>query len=225
MLAGLLYIIYIALEPWVRRLWPQTMVGWSRLITGHPRDPKVGSDCLAGAVWGVGWGLMYVAHNGYFNSRGWISGTRLQTSSLSGGRFLIEAISGALTTSLQTAFVLFFIILFFKAVLRKQWIAAAAFSLLWGALSAMASLYFDVEFPYYVLVNALFVIMLVRFGLLCSIVGFFCFTLISTAPVTMDLSAWYSSASLFPMLIVLAIAAYGFHTTMGGRSILKAELQ
>ena len=223
LLAGLLYILYIALEPWVRRLWPRTMVGWSRVVTGHPRDPKVGTDLLIGAVWGVGWGLLYLAHNALFNSLGWQAGSRLMPLTLSGGRFLVESSAAALNMTMQIAFILFFIILTLKAVLRKEWLTAVVFCLLWGGVAGFTSYYFQVDFPFFILIYALFVGMLIRFGLLCNVIGNFCYTLIATAPVTMDLSAWYSFSSVFPLLLVLAVAIYGFRTTMGGRSILKAD--
>jgi hypothetical protein len=32
--AGLLWLIYIALEPFVRRRWPHMLVSWTRLLSG-----------------------------------------------------------------------------------------------------------------------------------------------------------------------------------------------
>ena len=43
-MAALAWIIYIACEPYVRRLWPQTMVGWTRALSGRFKDPLVGRD-------------------------------------------------------------------------------------------------------------------------------------------------------------------------------------
>jgi hypothetical protein len=55
---GLLYtalivVLYLALEPLVRRKAPETLIGWSRLLAGQFRDPLVGRDLLIGAVYGV----------------------------------------------------------------------------------------------------------------------------------------------------------------------------
>jgi hypothetical protein len=44
------WTVYVALEPYVRRLWPDALLGWSRLLTGHIRDPRVGRDLLTG-IW------------------------------------------------------------------------------------------------------------------------------------------------------------------------------
>ena len=42
--AGLLWLLYLALEPYVRRFWPATLVSWSRLMARQWRDPLVGRD-------------------------------------------------------------------------------------------------------------------------------------------------------------------------------------
>jgi len=41
--------LYIAIEPYVRRRWPVTLISWSRLLAGGIRDPLVGRDVLVGA--------------------------------------------------------------------------------------------------------------------------------------------------------------------------------
>src|SRR5262249_52615136 len=46
------WILYLALEPWVRRRWPQTMISWTRLVSGQLRDPLVGRDILFGVMLG-----------------------------------------------------------------------------------------------------------------------------------------------------------------------------
>ncbi len=50
---GLVWIFYLALEPYVRRVWPETVISWSRLLAGRWIDPLVGRDVLIGAVVGT----------------------------------------------------------------------------------------------------------------------------------------------------------------------------
>ena len=47
------WVLYIAMEPYVRRRWPATLVSWSRLLAGGFRDPLVGRDVLAGCLLGA----------------------------------------------------------------------------------------------------------------------------------------------------------------------------
>ena len=50
LVAGLVALLYLALEPYVRRKQPQTLISWSRLLSGKVRDPLVGHDLLVGSL-------------------------------------------------------------------------------------------------------------------------------------------------------------------------------
>ena len=59
LLATLLWLFYLALEPYVRRLRPWTLVSWTRLLNGGYRDAVVGRDVLIGMVWGAGAAVLF----------------------------------------------------------------------------------------------------------------------------------------------------------------------
>jgi hypothetical protein len=55
LLAGALcWVLYTALEPYVRRRWPQALISWTRLLAGSLRDSLVGGQVLIGIVLGLG---------------------------------------------------------------------------------------------------------------------------------------------------------------------------
>jgi hypothetical protein len=55
LLDGCVFAIpYLALEPYVRRRWPQSFISWSRTIAARWWDPLVGSQVLAGIALGIG---------------------------------------------------------------------------------------------------------------------------------------------------------------------------
>ncbi len=58
-LSGAMWIFYMAIEPWVRRQWPKSIISWSRLLAGSWRDPVVGRDILIGVALGVVWILVF----------------------------------------------------------------------------------------------------------------------------------------------------------------------
>src|SRR5215469_9831882 len=60
-MAGFLWVLYIALEPYVRCKWPQTIVSWTRLTSGKWRDAMVGRDMLFGTALGLAWTLVFFA--------------------------------------------------------------------------------------------------------------------------------------------------------------------
>ena len=51
--AALVWLFYLAVEPYARRLRPWTLVSWTRLLGGGLGDPVVGRDTLVGLAWAV----------------------------------------------------------------------------------------------------------------------------------------------------------------------------
>ena len=54
-----MWMLYLAIEPWIRRRWPHAIISWSRLISGQLRDPLVGRDILLGVTFGAVWILIF----------------------------------------------------------------------------------------------------------------------------------------------------------------------
>ena len=52
-LAGIIWLVYIAVEPYLRKHWPHALISWNRLLAGRVRDPLVGRDLLVGSAIGV----------------------------------------------------------------------------------------------------------------------------------------------------------------------------
>ena len=48
--AGGLWLLYVAIEPYVRRNWPDSLISWSRFCAGRVRNALVASHILAGLV-------------------------------------------------------------------------------------------------------------------------------------------------------------------------------
>ncbi|HZE89446.1 MAG TPA: serine/threonine-protein kinase, partial [Verrucomicrobiae bacterium] len=55
--AGLAWLLYVALEPIVRKQWPDSIITWTRLLAGRFNDPMVGRDLLLGALLGTSMAL------------------------------------------------------------------------------------------------------------------------------------------------------------------------
>ena len=50
---GLAWVYYLAIEPYVRRFWPDALLAWTRLWSGRLRDPRVGRELLIGMAFGA----------------------------------------------------------------------------------------------------------------------------------------------------------------------------
>lgn len=71
-------------------------------------------------------------------------------------------------------------------------------------------------------ISALLVFILVRFGILALMAGFFVFQILRTFPLTADFSTWYAGSSLFAIASVLVLTAYASYTALAGRPLFKA---
>jgi serine/threonine-protein kinase len=224
--AGMLWLLYIALEPYVRRRWPNTIISWSRVLSGGGlRDPLVGRDVLVGILFGIGLGLLSqfgdlvrlwrgaAPHLGHVPLDAWL-----------GVRYLIA--SGFLS-SLIVAIVLtlsmFFLMFLLRVVTRRQWLAGAIFVLFWVVLGVLGSNSPMIDLVFAGLSFAALVIILLRFGLVALACGIFVGSLFPLVPITTDFSAWYAGSALFTLLAVLALAVYAFHTSLGGQKVFAGK--
>jgi hypothetical protein len=217
--AGVLWFFYIALEPFVRRHWPQTLIAWSRLLAGQIRDPLVGKGMLIGVVFGVGYNLLFFVHR-IFDQRiadAPESGTDLRA--LLGVRPFADAVLARIEGTLLLSLGLFLAIFLLRLLLRKQWIAAVAFVILGAGQQLSRSDHPAIDAPLMIAIYALLVVILMRFGLLALGACIFVTNSIPALLFTADFSAWYGVSSIAIILIVLALAAWGFHTAMAGRPI------
>jgi serine/threonine-protein kinase len=220
--AAVAWVLYLALEPYVRRRWPQTLISWSRLFAGRVRDPLVGSDILYGLVLAVIWGLLFEVRfqvASYFggppnrNNLEWIESSG--SAMASWVRHIPQAVQGGL---------LFFFLLFvMRVVLRKQWLAVAAFALLFTVPAALDSNQPWADFPIFVVIYGTAAYFLVRFGLVTLGAAVFGVDVMLNVPFTFDPSSWYFGTSVAVLLSMVALAVFAFHTAMAGRPLLKEE--
>jgi hypothetical protein len=220
-LSCFIWVLYIALEPYVRRRWPAMLVSWSRLLAGGFRDPLVGRDVLAGCLWGAF--LTVVLRLEWFIPS-WLGYAPPQPSSgpqweFLGARAIISDISLSLGPVLVIPLAMLFVLVLLRALLRKEWAAAAAFVLLFTFLFAALSEFTPVTLVTGLIYWGLLVFLLIRFGLLAFAVQGVFVNLLQGFPLTTQGSAWYAGISLAGILLMAAMAFYGFYTSLGGRPV------
>ncbi len=217
-----LWTLYIALEPYVRRRWPGALVSWSRLLAGGFRDPMVGRDVLAGCL--------LAAFGGALSRLGWLIPSWLGYAppqpysgpqwEFLGARAIISDLSLSLGPVLVIPLALLFVLVLLRALLRKEWAAAAAFVLLFTFLEAALSQFAPVALATSLIYWGLLVFLLIRFGLLAFAAQGLFNGIQGSFPLTTQSSAWYAGISLAGVLLMAAIVFYGFYTSLGGRPIL-----
>jgi hypothetical protein len=63
-----------------------------------------------------------------------------------------------------------------------------------------------------------------RWGLLAAAAMFWANGTLAFSITTSNFSSWYAGGTIFGLVLVLAVAAYGFHTTLAGRPLFQSEL-
>ncbi len=221
-ISGVIWTLYMAIEPWVRRQWPKTIISWTRLLGGSFGDPVVGRDILLGILLGVIWILVFqvryifMMHMGAAPSLG-------GTDALIGGRFALGGWIRQWPLSIQAALFFFLLLLGLRALLRNQWLAGAVFVALFAVPRGLASSYMTVELPALILVYAIAVLIVIRFGLIPLVLAIFTIDMLGNVPFSANFSAWYMTTSILALLSVVAISGWGFYRSLGGQPLWKLD--
>jgi serine/threonine-protein kinase len=214
--AALLWTVYLALEPFVRRHWPRVLVSWTNVLTGRASDAVVGRDVLIGVALGIWFTLLFRTIAGFEVDRP--ANFPGEVELLLGMRSTLGVVLQEALYAIRNVLMYFFILFILRMLLRSQWAAIVGFTAFFTLLNALGNdevwvgaviglLYFG---------TAAFVI--VRFGgLLAFVVGAFVSPLLFDVILTRDSSAWYFGNSLFLLAIVAALAVWAFYTATGGR--------
>jgi len=221
---ALLWMLYIALEPYMRRRWPATLVSWTRLLAGRWRDAMVGRDLLAGALVGT---LAIAFTRMLLLAPGWF-GQMLSTPSggplgeLLGGRFLLSSASAGIVFAASNALAYLFLLFLCRLLLKRDWLAGAAVVALFSAFFALQSDTLVLTAISEVARNAARVVLVIRFGLLALLVSEFFLFVLAWFPLTTEASAWYAGISFAGFALLFLVAFFGFYTSLGGRPMFGA---
>jgi Protein kinase domain len=224
--AALIWVFYLALEPYVRRRAPHRIVSWNRLLAGGVRDPLVGRDILIGAAVGVWLVGIAVLRELTLRWLGWPHDiATIQPASLQGISGIIYLCLGfqAPSSVFQSLGFTFLLILLTMA-LRKEWLGTLALWALIAAAFILISNASPVGMLFIGCTAALVTLVVQRFGLLAMIVTIFCLFTSEFYPYTTDFSAWYIGSAVFSLVVCVALALYGFYISLAGQPLFRGRL-
>lgn len=209
--AGVLFwVLYLALEPWVRRYWPQMLITWSRVLAGRWRDPLVGKDILFSVLFGLLYLLVFLCFRLTMLRLGdppeWDFGLR----NLMGARGIGYVLVNHLSEAIGFGLVLLLLLFLLRAVLRKQLLAAAGFVAVMTVVKLVQSPHAVVSAFFWVVIWGIIVTIMLRFGLFALILTLCVLDTLSETLLTPDFSAWYGQSSLAIVVILIALAVWGF---------------
>jgi len=125
------WVLYMAIEPIARKLYPESLISWTRLLGGSFRDPLVGRDLLLGMLCGGSLYLLTTAGSwldGRTDDR-WLSLFGL--GGFEGARFVLADVAISCYSGLNQSIMLMTLLVLLWALTRKRWVA-------WALLFALA---------------------------------------------------------------------------------------
>jgi hypothetical protein len=224
-LGATLWVLYLAAEPYARRLWPDGLLGWTRFFAGHFRDPRVGRDILIGCVFGVISGLVEASRFLLLP----LAGQPMPRPSLGHTLSLLEGphhlagmlanwTYGPLNTSLFCA--LLFVGLRF--LLRRNWAAYVASIVVFVMIGDGGQGILDgigLNTLLFVLLFATILTALVRFGLLSVAVTTVVNAALTGVPFPAHLTGWAGAAAIWTIVLLLGLMAFGFYSARAGQPL------
>ena len=222
-------LAYLAIEPYIRRLWPSVLVSWARLVAGRLRDPIIGRDVLIGAAAGAGLPFVFLAAQSLERALGFqvdpwrLTGALLDTVVSVPGT--LAKVCLALALGFLRATTYYTILLILRFVLRNNRLAAIATLFVFVfVLTDYGSKSLALDLPISLLAWGTVVWIGLRFGYVALITIVTVSELAASLPWTLDLSSWVAPQTLLAWGIMAVLMGYGFLTAAGGKSIFSDPL-
>jgi serine/threonine-protein kinase len=222
------WVLYVAIEPYARRYWPDGLLGWSRLMSGRLRDSRVGHDLLAGAAVG---GLIALAELG-----------RAVVPPLVGGRATAPPFGTALTAlasslnipldgaqvlynSLESALLIAVLFVILRLITRHPWAAVALVVLLVTMMSDNGK-YVTTGWSAWIFgltIISIITVCVYRFGLLVTGVALFFDNVLTTVPLAPP-TRWWATEGTTAVLLLVGLIAWGFYAARAGEPLFGTLL-
>jgi hypothetical protein len=220
--AAIVWLLYMAVEPYVRKYSADILMSWNRLLSGRLRDPRVGRDILVGIVAGLG-----IALAGFLLGLvpRWLgyppaAPRPMNYDFIISTRRGVSALLTMPTNALVNGMIITLLFALIRMAVKRTWIASLV-TILVGTFVIViqnpATLIWFVG-PYGVILSLVYIGVLVRFGMFPLMMAYLINT-IATSGLTADVDKLYAPTSIWLMAIVVAMAAFGFYASRAGEPL------
>jgi serine/threonine-protein kinase len=224
------WLLLVALEPHARRMWPELLVSWNRLLRGNYRDPRVGRDLLLGGAGAVLIHAVFLLGHFSLIRAGFVPDVvpppnQWPLIGLAGIPQSIGAFFYLLKDTFSFPMFVLMMLVATRAILRSQWVAllatAAVPATIVSLFNPFGGLMLGLLTFLYFLALLLFVI---RFGFLAALAYELVSAAATSIPTTWDPSSWYFGRSVTVFLLIAALFVFAYRCSTGGRSLIRGGL-
>jgi tRNA A-37 threonylcarbamoyl transferase component Bud32 len=212
--AALMWLTYLGLEPYIRRFSPDSLIGWTRIISGRWRDPHVGRDVLIGISAGLGMTILYAAHNFIppLFGRPQPMPIPVDPGIFMGTRYVLSIIIGLFSSAIINSMLAVVGIVALLILLKRAWLAwlAGIVIYVWVVIQGMFPPGTPIlDFIIGSGIIAIYVGVILRWGLLATIAALFTHFMLLRAPLTTDLNSWRATAGLTFTFVLAGVGLLG----------------
>jgi serine/threonine-protein kinase len=208
--SAVLWLAYLGVEPYVRRFSADALIGWSRLVAGSWRDPRVARDIMTGVVVGIAMTLAYAVHNlipPLFGQPEPMP-VGIDSTLLVSSQYALAKVLTQLQDATTSAMLGLGGLVALRIWLKNRWLAAAVAVVAYAGV-VMNGMFSPgapaVDLAIGVLITAGFVAVLGWAGLLTAIAALATHFILLRSPMTTDLASWRAGSGLVFLGSVLVI--------------------
>ncbi|MEA2568468.1 MAG: eukaryotic-like serine/threonine-protein kinase [Acidobacteriota bacterium] len=219
--AAIVYMVYLAIEPYLRRRWPDRLIAWSRLVSGRLHDPMVGRDVLIGLTAGAAYALIAAVSPVVARIMGITAAPEIQNKQalLGAGQAMSVVISNFISAT-SLAFFTMTVLVLATIVLHRRLLAAAVLFVIVGSVFLLAA---SVPLPIALAAATLLTYIPYHYGLLTSLLLFALQLQIFRFPIV-D-APWATPLAAIPCVTLAVLAIWAFRTSLGGHSAFAETLE
>jgi hypothetical protein len=148
----------------------------------------------------------------------------LEVNSILGGRFIVASLLSPHQTGLIAGIVFLGFLLLSQVLFRRVWLATGAFAIFYTIIFAAASSD-HLSWIVHIVTGVAMAVLLLRSGLVSTIILIMVIRALVIMPQTADFSAWYSESGKFALAAVLLVAGFGFYTSTLANRVRHAAVR
>jgi hypothetical protein len=218
----LVWAFYLALEPYVRRIWPQTIISWSRLLSGRVLDPLIGRHALFGSAAGVVCVLLFQMERIlppllHLTNPLPVLFRRVDLLSTSP----LATVLTYFHNSLYQALFQLLLLVILRTVLRKRLLTGIVFVIVMTCATTILAPGAYVAWIAEGMISIIYLALLVRLGLVSLVSCLFFFLILTNVPLTPNLEIWYADITLYALAATGLFAAATAYIAIASRSTFR----
>ncbi len=208
------WLIYVALEPFIRRYWPRSTAGWSRLLSGRFNDPVVGRELLAGTAASCLFSLAATAENMariHWDMAATVRAIPGYPAALIGWPEALASVLSPLPIGVLAGLGVVLAAAALRRWLPWQWLADA---LLLGLCLALGWVFSGSVFQAFIYGFGSWLLIL-RLGLLAFVPWVAVQQRLLLNPIAGDVGAWYGFNTVLNLALIAGLAFFAYRAAVG----------